>query len=199
MAFALHPIATTRHDIIHTLHTPDEPSNNDNPQKLRVKLAEALDDEAGAKMAAELGILADEEAEETKVERLDYLRKVRLLFLQGGSPGGVGASVDEGGLLLCLLACLREEVLLDLDGDVVRQLDAVLSGELPRAKGWKRLAAQVEALARRPDVRCCIFDAARGGSAWESTTPFRSFWPSLTTACVFRYTHANHTTGPHGR
>lgn len=120
-------------------------------QNLRVTLAEALDDEAGAKMAEELGIRADDEAEEAKVERLEYLRKIRLLFLQQNQQG-VG-SVDDGGLLLYLLACLKAEMLLDLDVDVVRQLDAVLSGELPKAKGWKRLRAQVEALARHPDVR----------------------------------------------
>lgn len=104
-------------------------------------------------MAEELGIRADDEAEEAKVERLEYLRKVRLLFLQGAGPGGV----DDGGLLLYLLACLKAEMLLDLDLDVVKQLDAVLSAELPKAKGWKRLSAQVAALARHPDVSCYVY------------------------------------------
>ncbi len=114
-----------------------------------------MDDEAGARLAAELGIRADDEAEEAKVERLDYLKRVRLLFSQPQSQGPAAgvAAVDEGGLLLYLLACLKGEMLVDLDLDVVKQLDGVLSSELPRAKGWKRLRAQVEALTRRPDVR----------------------------------------------
>lgn len=104
------------------------------------------------------------------MERLAYLKKVRLLFLQQSQPpqnqqgaaaattkaaagASIGGAVDEGGLLLYLLACLKEEMLLDLDADVVKQLDGVLSGELPRAKGWRRLRAQVAALARHPDVR----------------------------------------------
>lgn len=61
--------------------------------------------------------------------------------------------MEEGGLLLYLLACLKEDLLLDLDADTVKQLDGVLSAELPKAKGWKRLRAQVAALTQHPDVR----------------------------------------------
>ena len=71
-------------------------------QHLRMALAEALDDEAGAKMAEELGIRVADEAPEEKVERLAYLAKVRRLFQQGAEE-----DVDDGALLLYLLCSLK--------------------------------------------------------------------------------------------
>jgi hypothetical protein len=124
-------------------------------QQLRVLWAEALDDEAGAKLAEQLGIQAVEEGEERKVERLEYLKRVRVLFEQRreeeGKEGGGG--VDEAGVVLLLLCCLQEELLMGLEIGTVRELERVLSHELPRAKGWQKLKAQVEGLARQADAR----------------------------------------------
>ncbi len=117
-------------------------------QQLRVVLAEALDDEAGAKLAEELGIRVADEAEERKLERLEYLRKVRVLFQQDRH-----GNVDDGGVLLLLLCCLQHDLLMDLDVEMVRQLDLVLSTELPQAKGWQKLRGQVDALAQQADAR----------------------------------------------
>lgn len=125
-------------------------------QQLRILWAEALDDEAGAKLAEELGIQAMEEGEERKVERLEYLERVRVLFEQRreeGGKGGEGMGVDEAGVVLVLLCCLQEEMLMGLEVGTVRELERVLSQELPRAKGWQKLKAQVEGLARQADAR----------------------------------------------
>lgn len=127
-------------------------------QQLRVLWAEALDDEAGAKLAEELGIQAVEEGEERKVERLEYLKRVRVLFEQRRDEGlvgeeGGGGGVDEAGVILLLLCCLEEELLMGLEIGTVRELERVLSHELPRAKGWQKLKAQVEGLARQADAR----------------------------------------------
>jgi len=122
-------------------------------QQLRILWAEALDDEAGAKMAEELGIQAVEEGEERKVERLEYLKRVRVLFEQRREEGVDEEGVDEAGVVLLLLCCLQEEVLMGLEIGTVRELEGVLSHELPKAKGWQKLKAQVEGLARQADAR----------------------------------------------
>lgn len=123
-------------------------------QQLRMMWAEALDKEAGAKLAERLGIQAVEEGEEGKVEWLEYLKKVRILFEQRG-PSGEGAVLwtDEAGLVLLLMCCLQRQVLGHLDAGTVRALERIMAEELPRAAGWRKLRREVEALTQHADVR----------------------------------------------